>query len=79
MSEPEIAQKAPYIQVLEAGTYQWCACGRSAMQPFCDGSHVGTDFTPLEFTQEQTGLVTLCGCKHTKTPPFCDGSHAYLK
>jgi CDGSH-type Zn-finger protein len=25
---------------VEAGKdYFWCACGRSASQPFCDGSH----------------------------------------
>ena len=78
MAEPEIAQRGPYIRKLEAGTYEFCTCGRSAHQPFCDGSHVGTEFTPLEFTLEQGRQVALCGCKHTKTPPFCDASHAHL-
>jgi len=79
MSEPEVPQKAPYIQSMEAGTYLFCTCGRSSQQPLCDGSHAGTDFAPLEFTLDKPGLVTLCGCKHTKTPPYCDGSHSYLK
>jgi len=78
MAEPEIPQKGPYVQFLEAGTYEWCACGRSGHQPMCDGSHAGTEFSPLQFTLEQPGVVALCGCKHTKTPPFCDGSHGYL-
>jgi len=78
MAEPEIAQRGPYIRTLEAGTYEFCTCGRSAQQPFCDGSHAGTEFTPLEFTLEQGRQVALCGCKHTRTPPFCDTSHAHL-
>lgn len=78
MAEPEIPQKAPYILSLDAGTYQYCTCGRSARQPFCDGSHVGTDFSPMDFTLDRPRLVTLCGCKHTTTPPYCDGSHSRL-
>lgn len=77
--EPKIAQKTPYAVELEAGkNYHWCACGRSANQPFCDGSHHGTEFKPLSFTAEKSGVAHLCGCKHTKNPPFCDGSHHKL-
>ena len=78
MAEPEVPQKAPYIMTLDAGTYFWCACGRSKNQPFCDGSHKGTEFSPVEFTLEQPQLVMLCGCKHTKEPPFCDSSHSRI-
>ncbi len=79
MSEPVIAQKEPYaVQVEKGKTYYWCACGRSKNQPFCDGSHHGTEFTPKAFTAEETGTVYLCGCKHTKHPPFCDGTHHSL-
>ncbi len=78
MSDPVVAQKFPYVLNLEAGTYYWCSCGRSANQPFCDGSHKGTDFTPREFTLDSPGTVALCGCKHTQDPPFCDGSHSGL-
>jgi len=75
MSEPIIAQKSPYILTLEPGEYFWCACGKSAKQPFCDGSHSGTEFTPVSFTVEKKSMQILCGCKHTKDSPFCDGSH----
>ena len=40
--QPTIAQKSPYRMEVEAGkSYWWCACGKSASQPFCDGSHQG--------------------------------------
>ena len=77
--EPKIAQKGPYSVDLEAGkSYHWCACGRSQNQPFCDGSHRVTEFTPLAFTAKETKSAHLCGCKHTKNAPYCDGSHAKL-
>lgn len=76
MSEPLCAQKTPYaVDVEEGTTYYWCACGRSKNQPFCDGSHEGTDFQPVAFTAEKSEKVYLCGCKKTANKPFCDGSH----
>jgi len=75
MSEPIIAQLAPYPVELEAGRYFWCKCGASKKQPYCDGSHKGTEFTPLPVEIDTPKKVYLCGCKHTKNPPFCDGSH----
>jgi CDGSH-type Zn-finger protein len=78
MSEPVIADKQPVILELEPGEYFWCSCGRSRNQPFCDGSHQGTDFTPVQFTIEKKKRVSLCACKYTKNPPFCDGSHTQL-
>ena len=78
MDQPEIAQKSPYVLDLAPGTYFWCACGRSKNQPFCDGSHKSTTFTPVKFEITQPTQVALCGCKRTKTQPFCDGSHKQL-
>jgi glutamate synthase domain-containing protein 2/CDGSH-type Zn-finger protein len=78
-SVPIIAAKHPAKVELEAGKdYYWCQCGMSKSQPFCDGSHAGTDITPLKFTAETTGSVALCQCKATGAGPFCDGTHAGL-
>lgn len=77
--EPKIAQKAPYVVDLEGGKpYYWCACGQSKNQPFCDGSHKGTEFVPRVFTPKESGTQYLCGCKNSKNPPFCDGTHRNL-
>lgn len=74
--EAVVAQKGPYQVDLEQGkAYFYCTCGRSAKQPFCDGSHKPTSFQPLKFIAEQTGTFNLCGCKATDDSPFCDGSH----
>ena len=79
MTEPIIAQKAPFAVEVEAGkSYWWCACGKNASQPFCDGSHKGSDITPVEYKAETTGTAYLCGCKHSKNGPLCDGSHKSL-
>ena len=79
MTEPVIAQKAPYRVDVEAGkAYFWCACGLSKSQPFCDGSHKGTGLAPLKYEATATGPAYFCGCKHTAKPPLCDGSHSKL-
>lgn len=78
MADPVIAQKASYPVDLTPGDYWWCACGQSKKQPFCDGSHKGTEFTPKKFSVTQAETKRLCGCKHSKNAPFCDGSHKSL-
>jgi len=76
---PVIAQRKPYVVDLEGGkTYFWCTCGQSEKQPFCDGSHKDTDFSPQKFSMEEDGKYALCGCKHTKIGPLCDRTHASL-
>ncbi|MDQ6967205.1 MAG: CDGSH iron-sulfur domain-containing protein [Mariprofundaceae bacterium] len=78
MSEATIAAKEPAVMELEPGTYYWCSCGKSANQPFCDGSHKGTNFTPQVVEIDEKKTVALCQCKHSKNGAFCDGSHKQL-
>jgi len=79
MAEAIVAQKAPYKVAVEEGkTYWWCACGRSASQPFCDGSHKGTGLQPQAFQAAASGDLWFCGCKQTRGKPLCDGSHKRL-
>lgn len=78
MAEPTIANKKPAVLDLEPGTYNWCACGLSKNQPFCDGSHRGSEFRPKSFTITEKKKVALCQCKHTTNSPFCDGAHSKL-
>ena len=77
--EPTVPQKGPYQVILEEGrAYFWCTCGRSAKQPFCDGSHKETGLLPFRFVAETSGMFNLCGCKGTDDKPFCDGTHNML-
>jgi CDGSH-type Zn-finger protein len=79
MSEPTIAQKSPCGVEVEAGkSYYWCSCGKSASQPFCDGSHKGSEFTPVKYEATETKKVHFCGCKHSGNGVLCDGSHKTL-
>ncbi|MFN8058846.1 MAG: cupin domain-containing protein [Vicinamibacterales bacterium] len=77
---PHVARLKPYYHELEAGrVYLWCACGQSANQPFCDGSHRGTSFRPVRYVAASAGEeVLFCGCKATCSAPFCDGHHNNL-
>ncbi len=55
--------------------YYWCACGQSNQQPFCDGSHKGTGYTPIELFFDEDSFISLCGCKLSSRAPYCDGTH----
>jgi len=77
--EAVIAQTGPYqVELTEGQDYWYCRCGRSKTQPFCDGSHEGTSFVPMQFTVDHTGVFNICGCKATDDEPFCDGTHNVL-
>jgi len=79
MTEAVIAAKAPVAVDVEAGrTYWWCACGRSASQPFCDGSHKGSGITPVRYDATVSGRTWFCACKRSARAPLCDGTHRQL-
>ena len=74
-----IAGRQPIGVDVEAGRdYWWCACGRSKNQPFCDGSHKGSSFSPVQWTAPESKQVWFCACKQTATQPLCSGAHAAL-
>jgi CDGSH-type Zn-finger protein len=76
MSEPVRASETPFaVEVEEGKNYSWCSCGKSAKQPFCDGSHKGSEFSPIRFTATESKTIFFCGCKQTASQPMCDGSH----
>jgi len=76
--KPVVVSKHPSVLSLQPGVYWWCSCGKSVDQPFCDGSHKGSNFTPqkVELTEEKT--IGFCNCKHSAGGAFCDGSHSRL-
>lgn len=79
MGDPVLAQKSPFaVEVQEGRSYWWCACGMSKKQPFCDGSHKGSGFAPVQYKAEASRTVYFCGCKRTNGQPLCDGTHNRL-
>lgn len=79
MPTPEMPQKAPYPVEVEAGkSYWWCACGKSASQPFCDGSHKGSEFAPTQYKAGASKTVYFCGCKQSANGALCDSTHRNL-
>lgn len=79
MSKPTIAGRAPLPIDVKAGeTYWWCSCGLSKNQPFCDGSHQGSAFMPMEWTAESDRTAFFCTCKQSERSPLCDGSHSRI-
>jgi CDGSH-type Zn-finger protein len=79
MADPVVAQKSPFAVEVQAGrSYWWCACGQSKNQPFCDGSHKGSEFSPVEFKADAARQVFFCGCKSSAKKPMCDGTHNRL-
>lgn len=79
MSDPVCVQKAPFPVEASAGDKLfWCSCGQSANQPFCDGSHQGSNFTPVKIDVEADRTLYLCGCKRSANGAYCDGTHNSL-
>ena len=77
MSNPIVTDNKPVkVSLAKGQEYHFCTCGRSKSQPFCDGSHVGTSFTPKVIVSDTDNEEAyLCACKHTRNAPYCDGTH----
>ena len=75
----KIAGLNPVVVNLNPGVYWWCACGEVLTQPFCDGTHAGTEFSPERFEVVKESRWVLCTCKRSKDAPICDGSHRKLE
>lgn len=76
MSQGKSTQNAPYkVDVVEGESYFWCSCGLSSNQPFCDGTHKGSEFSPVKYEADETKTVAFCGCRGTGSSPMCDGTH----
>jgi CDGSH-type Zn-finger protein len=76
MSKPVRASDTPFeVEVEKGKKYSWCSCGKSDKQPFCDGSHKGSKFSPVRYTAIETKKIFFCGCKLTASQPICDASH----
>lgn len=73
--KPIVCDTKPLAVEVEPGKHFWCSCGRSANQPFCDGSHKGTGLGPVMIEVEEKKTLYFCQCKATGKPPLCDGSH----
>ena len=65
----------PVVETCPPGRYAWCACGKSANLPHCDGTHRGSEFVPVKVELTEVKKVAWCACGKTGGPPFCDGSH----
>ena len=76
MSDHDGPRKTPYVIREEPGKKAWCACGKTANQPYCDGSHAGTGTAPVIVEIKEEGTVAWCGCRKSGNGAFCDGSHA---
>ncbi|MCZ6474357.1 MAG: CDGSH iron-sulfur domain-containing protein [SAR324 cluster bacterium] len=78
MATPATPQKRPYIIDETPGKKLWCQCGLSKKQPYCDGSHKGTEFRPIIVDITESKTVLRCGCKQSGRNPYCDGTHSRI-
>ena len=73
--EQRAGDSAIAVEVKKDKSYYWCSCGKSLKQPFSDGSHKGSEFSPFIYVADETKKIFFCACKQTNNQPFCDGSH----
>ena len=70
MNFPTIADNKPIKLALEKDKkYFFCMCGLSRKQPFRDGSHQGSDFTPMAFQCDESKDYTCASANTAATNP----------
>ncbi|MEG3639326.1 CDGSH iron-sulfur domain-containing protein [Magnetococcus sp. PR-3] len=70
--------RSPIKATLPAGKHVICRCGRSKLQPHCDGTHKGSGMMPEVILLETEQQVAVCRCGKSTKFPFCDGTHRDL-
>ena len=86
VSDPDskgfVFDKKPFkVSVKKYHLYEWCGCGRSHSQPFCDHTCQNNQLSkvifsgPVKYIAPEDRDVWFCMCKQTNNRPFCDGSH----
>jgi len=73
---PGRVQRGPFVDDCPPGKYAWCRCTRSSTYPYCDGTHRGTEITPLKIVFDKPTCAVWCACGQSDNKPFCDGSHS---
>ena len=69
MEKAKVASTTPKMEKLEGGkTYAQCACGKSENQPWCNGAHADSEFTPNVFKAEKSKDAAICMCKQKILP-----------
>lgn len=72
---PGRVSSGPFVTRCEAAKYAWCRCQKSTTYPYCDGTHRGSDVSPMKVTFLEPKVVKWCACGRSGAAPFCDGSH----
>ena len=69
-----------HIYLHRAKSYNWCSCGHSQLNPFCDGqcTWIITRCRPVTFNVSESGYYKLCNCKLSSNAPFCNGTHQHI-
>ena len=58
------------VDVEQGKSYYWCSCGKSSKQPFCDGSHKGSEFNPVAYKAEETKKCFFAHVNRLTINPF---------
>jgi len=72
---PGKLQRQPFVVECAPGKHAYCMCRHSRQFPYCDGTHRGTEISPIKVMIEEAKTVAWCACGDSANKPYCDGSH----